>query len=338
MTAAAFVASRASDWNALDDLVAATKLSANDRRRLAALYRIALVDLGQLRTLVAKESQRAGVPDAQPPALAALNATLARAHARIALHRRASGVDAAHFFAVRLPRTVRAALPRIGFAAAILVLSGAISYLLCRDDVELARLLAGPAMQKNAESFSRMGEGRAEEVDAVMAAFYVTNNTQVAFVSFALGITFGIGTLWTLLQNGLLLGVTLALVQHHGALVNFVGFVASHGAIELFAIFLAAGAGFGVARALIAPAPYTRVVALKRVAPDAATLVMGAACLLAIAAGFEAFVSPSAWSLKTKLTIGAINALWLTAYITLAGRGPAASGAATTVASADPSR
>jgi uncharacterized membrane protein SpoIIM required for sporulation len=323
LTVATFVAARVADWNELDRLVGTGHLAAPERRRLAALYRVALVDLGQLRTLVAKENGRhrpASVLAPPPPALDALNATLARAHARIALHRRPSGVDAAHFFAVRLPSTVRAALPRIGFAAAVLFVSGLVTYLLCRNDVELARLLAGPAMAKNAEGFSQMGQGRAEEVDAIMAAFYVTNNVQVAFVSFALGITFGIGTLWTLLQNGLLLGVTLALVQHHGALSNFVGFLASHGAIELFAIFLAAGAGLSVARTLIAPAPYTRVVALKRVAPDAATLVMGAACLLAIAAGFEAFVSPSAWSLTTKLSIGAINALWLSAYIAFAGR------------------
>ncbi|HEY0705228.1 MAG TPA: stage II sporulation protein M [Polyangia bacterium] len=303
--------------------MATKSLAAPERRRLAALYRVALVDLGQLRTLVAKESRGAAPASPlhpQPPALAALNAILARAHARIALHRRATGVDATHFFTVRLPRTVRAALPRIGLAAAVLLLSGVVTYLLCRDDVELARLLAGPMMQKNAEGFSQMREGRAESIDAVMAAFYVTNNTRVAFIAFALGVTFGIGTLWMLLQNGLLLGVTLALVQHNGAVPNFVGFLASHGAIELFAIFLASGAGLGIARALIAPAPYTRVVALKRTAPEAATLVMGAACLLAIAAGFEAFVSPSGWSLATKLSIGAANVVWLTAYVALAGR------------------
>lgn len=325
MTAASFAAARAADWSELDRLTALPHLIAHDRRRLAALYRVALVDLAQLRRLVAKHGARAsdGSPanSTSPAIVDALNATVARAHVRIALHRKAGGIDARHFFSVRLPATVRKALPRIAVAAGSMVISGLIVYLLCRDDVALARVLAGPAMSQNADAFATMGEGRAESSDAVMAAFYVTNNVRVAFVAFALGITFGIGTLWTLIQNGLVLGVTLALVQQQGSLGNFLGFVVSHGFIELVAIFIAAAAGLGIGHALIAPAPYTRVVALKLAAPDAATLVTGAACLLLLAAGFEAFVSPSAWSFDTKLMIGAGNAAWLTAYVALAGRG-----------------
>ena len=92
------------------------------------------------------------------------------------------------------------------------------TYLVGRQDVALARVLAGPQMTRNAEGFAQVGQGRSEATDAVMTAFYVTNNVRVSFVAFALGITFGLGTMWVLIQNGFVLGVTMALVRHYGSL------------------------------------------------------------------------------------------------------------------------
>ena len=76
-------------------------------------------------------------------------------------------------------------------------------------------------MTRNAEGFAQIGQGRSEATDAVMTAFYVTNNVQVSFMAFALGITFGLGTIFVLVQNGFVLGVTLALVQHYGSAAAF---------------------------------------------------------------------------------------------------------------------
>jgi uncharacterized membrane protein SpoIIM required for sporulation len=317
MTSERFASDRRETWRALEDLVALAGSSAMapaDRRRLGTLYRAALSDLGLLRTLLAREGR------ADSPMLTWLNAVVAGAHACIAQARRGPGLDVRGFLERDFPRAVRAAFPRIGLCAALLAASAVVAYLLCANDVTLARLLAGPTMSQNAEGFTKMGQGRDEATDSVMAAFYVTNNVQVSFVAFALGITFGVGTLWTMIQNGMLLGVTLALVRHHGATSNFLGFVASHGFIELTAIVLAAGAGLGLGRALIAPGAHGRVYALKTAGRESVTLVIGAACLLLLAAFFEAFVSPSAWSLSTKLTIGAVNLGWLLAYLLFAGR------------------
>jgi uncharacterized membrane protein SpoIIM required for sporulation len=165
-----------------------------------------------------------------------------------------------------------------------------------------------------------MGHGRDEITDSVMATFYVTNNVQVSFVAFALGMTFGLGTLYILVQNGFILGVTLALVRHLGSTTNFLGFVSSHGLIEMSAILIAAAAGMSMGLALVAPGAHRRLDALKLAAREAATLVIGAATLLLLAAFFEAFVSPSALSVRTKVIIGTVNAAWLAIYFTRAGR------------------
>jgi uncharacterized membrane protein SpoIIM required for sporulation len=316
MSARAFISRRAVDWQRLEDWAQRGDLSPEERRSFAALYRATLADLGQLRTLAARD-----VPAPPPPALAWLNGVVSRAHAKVALHRRASRIDVRRFFRRELPVAFRAASPRIALAAGLLFLSALVGYLLCHHDPSLARMLAGPAMSRNAEGFAHLGEGRDEITDSVMATFYVTNNVRVSFVAFALGITFGVGTLWVMIQNGLILGVTLALVRQLGSTTNFLGFVASHGLIEMTAIVIAAGAGLGLGGALVAPGPYARTEALKLAGRQAATLVLGAACLLLVAAFFEGFVSPSSLSVRTKAVIGAINATWLTIYLARAGRG-----------------
>lgn len=319
MTSEAFAARRADTWNHLARLCERSGgLAPAETRQLAALYRSGLADLAVLRTLCARER-----PGFEPPVVTWLNAVVARAHAIVYVNRRASRVDVAAFFTTHLPAAIRRALPRLSLATLLLFGSGLVAYLVARQDVAVARLLAGPAMTRNAEGFAEMGQGRAETADAVMTAFYVTNNVQVSFVAFAFGITFGLGTMYVLLQNGLILGVTLALVQHYGSLGGFLAFVSAHGPIELFAILLAASAGLGMGHALVAPGPYTRVVAIKLAAREAALLVMGAACLLVLAAFLEAFVSPSSLAPSVKHGIGIAGAILLVMYVGRRPRGPA---------------
>jgi uncharacterized membrane protein SpoIIM required for sporulation len=324
MTAATFAAHRGEDWQRLAALCdRAGRLGLGEARLLAALYRSALADLAQLRTLCARERG-----DAAPELVTWLNGVVARAHALVYVGGRTGRLDVLRFFGHELPAVIRRSLPRVGLAALLMVGGAVVAYLLCRHDVALARVLAGPTMTQNAEGFSEVGQGRDESTDAVMAAFYVTNNVQVSFFAFALGITFGLGTLVVMVQNGILLGVTLALVQHYGSTANFVAFLSAHGPLELFAIVLAAGAGLDMGLALVAPGPYPRAVALKLAAREAARLVMAAACLLVIAAFFEAFVSPSALPARVKHLVGAANALWLTLYVWRGGRRPAGTASA----------
>jgi uncharacterized membrane protein SpoIIM required for sporulation len=315
VTSEAFATRRAEHWQRLARLCEGTgRLDPNGGRELAALYRSGLNDLALLRTLCARE--RPG----EPPIVVWLNTLVGRAHALVYVNRRASPVDVAGFFTTELPAAIRRAGLRVGLCALLLFGSGAVSYFVARGDVALARVLAGPEMTRNAEGFGDLGKGRSEAVDSVMAAFYVTHNVEVAFVAFALGITLGLGTLWVMVQNGISTGVTVALVGHYGSTSSFLAFVSAHAPIELFAIFLAAAAGLGMGHALLAPGGYSRLVALKLAALEAAKLVMGAACLLVVAAFLEAFVSPSSLAPAVKHGIGAAAVVVLLLYCRLGAR------------------
>ena len=324
MTSEAFAARRTGAWQRLAALCErAGPLDARENRELAALYRSSLADLALLRTLIAREH-----PGNEPRVQGWLNAVVARAHAAVYGNRRSGRVDVGGFFTRELPAAIRRASRRVALAALLLFGSATVIYLVGRQDVALARVLAGPSMTRNAEGFAQIGQGRSEATDAVMTAFYVTNNVQVSFVAFALGITFGLGTIFVLIQNGFSLGVTMALVQHYGSAAGFLAFVSSHGPIEMFAILLAAAAGLGLGHALVAPGAHTRTVALKLAARDAARLVMGAACLLVVAAFLEAFLSPSSLPPAVKHATGLLTTLGLLLYVLRAPAGAAASASA----------
>ena len=67
----------------------------------------------------------------------------------------------------------------------------------------------------------------------------MTNNLAVSFTAFAMGITAGLGTIYMMTTNGLLLGVISTACWQSGITLELWSFVAPHGVLELPAIFIA---------------------------------------------------------------------------------------------------
>ena len=121
----------------------------------------------------------------------------------------------------------------------------------------------------------------------------MTHNISVTFLIFASGITFGVGTLYLLALNGLLIGTVAALCINHNLALEFWSFLLPHGSLELTAVFIAGGAGLVIGHALIDPGPYRRSEILALRSKQAAKLIAGCIPLLAMAGLIEAFFSPS---------------------------------------------
>src|SRR3989442_4727955 len=81
----------------------------------------------------------------------------------------------------------------------------------------------------------------------------MTNNLAVSFATFAMGITAGIGTIWMMVTNGMLIGVIGAATWPAGIALQLWSFVAPHGVLELPAIFIAGGAGLEITRRMPFP-------------------------------------------------------------------------------------
>ena len=102
-------------------------------------------------------------------------------------------------------------------------------------------------------------EGTAEMRGPVLASLITTNNVQVTFMAFALGVTAGVGTVLALVFNGVgALGAPFGLYASKGIAGQILGFVLPHGVLELSAICIAGGAGFLLAGAILLPGARTR--------------------------------------------------------------------------------
>ena len=73
-----------------------------------------------------------------------------------------------------------------------------------------------------------------------------TNNIRVAFLAFAGGILLGLGTLYVLIKNGLMLGATFGLAVGVGNGPPFFELVLAHGVLELSCIAVAGAAGLRI--------------------------------------------------------------------------------------------
>jgi uncharacterized membrane protein SpoIIM required for sporulation len=154
-----------------------------------------------------------------------------------------------------------------------------------------------------------------------MFGYYIMHNIGIAFQTFASGLLFGVGSVFFLFFNGLMIGAIAGHLTQIGFGQTFWPFVIGHGAFELSAIALSGAAGLKLGWALIAPGRLTRGEALLQAARVSVQLIYGVIGFLLIAAFVEAYWSsmtwPAAW---VKYSVG--SALWglVAAYLTLAGR------------------
>jgi uncharacterized membrane protein SpoIIM required for sporulation len=149
----------------------------------------------------------------------------------------------------------------------------------------------------------------------VVASHIITNNVQVAFFAFALGSTAGLGTLGLLVMNGLFFGAVLGLFANYSLAGWLLTFVMGHGVLELTAIFIAGGAGFRIAGAIIAPGDRTRRDALVLEGRLAAGMVAAAVTLLAIAGTIEGLLSASDAPAVYKYAASAASVVFLFLYL-----------------------
>jgi uncharacterized membrane protein SpoIIM required for sporulation len=224
------------------------------------------------------------------------------------------------------PRAVRGQLPfvlmaTLLFVGPLLVLTGVLQRypefaytVLDQETVEQFESMYGDSARK-------LGRRRDADTDVAMFGFYIFNNIRIGFQTFAGGLVFGLGAVFYLLFNGLHIGTVTGYLIYAGLARNFFSFVVGHGAFELTAIVLCGAAGLRLGWGLIAPGRLRRADALRTAAQQAVPLVAGAALMLLVAAGIEAFWSPrSEIPPPVKYAVG--GTLWaiVLAYFIVMGR------------------
>jgi uncharacterized membrane protein SpoIIM required for sporulation len=227
------------------------------------------------------------------------------------------------------PRAFRRHTGAFQLAVAVTILGCVFGWIAIRQDpsakavlVPFQGLLGSPRDRVAMEESSK--SDRLTGVKASFSAQLMTHNIQVAVLTMASGISWGIGTLILLFYNGVILGAVGADYLGAGQGAFLFGWLLPHGSIEIPAIIIGGQAGFILAGALIGwGSGLPRSVRLRAVAGDLATIVAGAACLLVWAGIVEAFVSQyhqPVLPYALKITFGICELLALSAFLGWVGR------------------
>ena len=127
----------------------------------------------------------------------------------------------------------------------------------------------------------------------LMSAVIMTNNIRVSVMAFALGIFGGVGTIYVLFYNGLIIGAIVGhLININGDFNMFLSLIMPNGVWELTAIFLSGACCLMIGRAILIPGSFTRKNALVFAARKAAALIPGIVLLLVLAGLIEGFFTP----------------------------------------------
>ena len=314
MTVEEFVARREPAWRELEEGIKRARrgslrnLTALDLERFGALYRRAASDLA----IAARDFPG-------EPVTEYLNGLITRAHPLLFRGRSPRLTRVAGFYAVGLPRAVRAAQPYLWASFGLFALGGLAGWLAVILRPELVATLVPPQVLDGL-SQGHLGNDTLRQFAPALAAFIIQNNIMVSLVALVGGVGLGIPTAWLLASNGWALGTLAAAVHQAGFDAQFWALIVPHGAIEISVIIVAGAAGLMIGDSLLRPGLLRRIDSLTRAAARALVLAVGAAPLLVVAGLIESFVTPSDASVAVKLTVGAVTGVLLWSWFLLAGR------------------
>jgi uncharacterized membrane protein SpoIIM required for sporulation len=301
-----FLESRLRKWKRLEELTARASrlrlksLSGEEVREFGQLYRRTAADLA-----IAREEVR------DQRLVNYLNHLVARAHGAI-YRSESSGFGVfVSFFRYEFPAVFRKTFYYTLTAFLVFIVAAVFAGTACILDEGFADRIAPQLKQSIAEHHNWTES--VNNANPLASTSIQANNINVTFYAFAGGLLAGIGTLWVLAQNGLLLGMVLSLCFRY-RFWEIPIFISAHGVIELTAIFIAGGAGLLIAKALLMPGDLRRIDALVENGRLAIKLILGCIPMLLIAGLIEGFISPAHIPATFKFSISAMSALLMSMY------------------------
>jgi uncharacterized membrane protein SpoIIM required for sporulation/uncharacterized RDD family membrane protein YckC len=315
VTAERFVARKREAWEAFHTLATQVErsgvshLPSQEIPVFAARYREVAADLARARTY--------GV---DPRVVEYLERVVSAGHNALYRARGRRPAPVFRYLARDFPAAVVQSWAYVTAAFVLFAVPAAVGYRLIRGHPELQDELVSPVMvsrAREAAANEAQGIGYAEsprEQLPVIASAIISNNIRIGFWAFVGGFLAGLPTVLVLVFNGLSLGSGFGVfVNYHAG--GYLGtFVVGHGVLELTAIFIAGGAGFRLAGALLVPGDRTRRDALVVEGRIAAQMIGAVVTLLAIAGTIEGLLSASDAPAAFKYGVSALSVVFLLIY------------------------
>jgi uncharacterized membrane protein SpoIIM required for sporulation len=317
-----FEAAHAKEWEAFEKFLDAPRGSRNAPPFDAAEMPLRYRRICQSLALAADRRY-------SPELVDRLNRLALRGHHALYRNPRRQSQRLLEFVVAGFPALVRAEWPLVATAAALFfgpllgliallqVFPEFVHYILAPEQIASFHSMYDPASK-------RLGAREADS-NLMMFGVYVWNNVRIGFQTFAGGMLAGVGSIWFLGANGIIIGAVAGYLTQIGYNQTFWSFVAGHSSLELSAIVIAGAAGLRLGLAVISPGNLSRRAALTAAARPGVRLMYGAALMFFAAAFVEAFWSPlTAVPFMVKIAVGTTGWVLLLAYFIFAGRARAA--------------
>ncbi|MBC7627490.1 stage II sporulation protein M [Ferruginibacter sp.] len=124
-----------------------------------------------------------------------------------------------------------------------------------------------------------------------MFVYIAMNNSFVALMMVTGGLLTGVGTLYLMWQNGLMLGCFQYMFFAKGLGLKSVMVIWVHGTLEILAFVIASTAGFIIAQGILFPGTFSRTASFKSSVKDALKVMIILVPVFIIAAFFESYVT-----------------------------------------------
>ena len=149
---------------------------------------------------------------------------------------------------------------------------------------------------------------------SLLSLSLMTNNITVSIFAFSLGAFYGLGTLYIITLNGLMLGGVFAFTAQYGLSDELFKFIIAHGVVELSVICIAGAMGLKLGEALLRPGTRTRQQAFRKATSDAGKVLLVALPFLVVAGLIEGYISPDPqFAMPLRIMVGVVSGVffWL---------------------------
>ncbi len=199
-----------------------------------------------------------------------------------------------HFWKETVPQIIYESRRSFLLALAVFVGATIIGVFSTQMDSEFPRVILGDEYIDMTMANIENGTPMAVYQKADQQEMFLTiafNNLKVSVWCFALGLLFGVGSLFVLIQNGIMLGAFQYLFIREGIYLDSFFTIWMHGAIEISCIIIAGAAGLTLGSGLVFPKTLSRLQSLQLSARRGLLILLTVLPLIVLAAFIEGFIT-----------------------------------------------
>lgn len=289
-----FVKNERKYWKELEEILDKisvdpyTKFNLKQTKRFHYLFQRTAADLGEIKTFSGLLEMSQYLETLVAKAYAEIHGVVEKSERRFSVSK---------WFFVTFPRTFRKHI-RAFMLALIVTLLGCLfggGVMFIHPEAKTVLLPFEHLAGNPADRVAKEEKGTLDRIKghhSSFSSFLITHNTRMAILVFALGITWGIGTIIVLFYNGVILGAVTVDYIMAGKTIFLAGWLLPHGVVEIPAFIIAGQAGLLIAGTLIQQNSRLQLsLRFRKIAPTLVTLIGGGAVLLVWAGIIESFLS-----------------------------------------------